>query len=116
MPPFADWRLTVSSEMGVEMCQRTCPNFARPVVAERFLASPEDLRMAEGILYGGSVISISVVGVRPVQELFPGRGTHESELVDCSARQNKQFTAHQAIDDLEVAVTGRIFGCSSDLS
>jgi hypothetical protein len=74
------------------MCQRTCPNFARPVVAERFLASPEDLRMAEGILYGGSVISISVVGVRPVPKLFPGQpNEHESELVDCSARQNKQF-------------------------
>lgn len=48
----------------------TCPNFASSVVPECFLASPEYLGMNQGVLYGGSVISISVVRVRAVQKLY----------------------------------------------
>jgi hypothetical protein len=48
----------------------TCPNFASSVMSECLLTGPENLRMAQGILYGSSVVSISVVRVCAVQKLF----------------------------------------------
>lgn len=39
---------------------------------ECFLASPKYLGMCQGVLYGGSVISISVVRVRAMGELHSG--------------------------------------------
>ena len=48
----------------------TYPNFASSAVPKCFLASPEYLGMNQGVLYGGSMISISVVRVRAVQKLY----------------------------------------------
>lgn len=39
-------------------------------MSECLLAGPEYLRMAQSILYGSSVVSISVVRVCAVQKLF----------------------------------------------
>jgi len=69
--------------------------------------------MGQGILYGGSVVSISVVRARAMQELYSGQ--HEPGM-GVLAQHKKRTEAHQAIDDLQVAVTGRVFGNSSDLS
>lgn len=77
MPPFADYQLTVSARRQ-ECVEATCPNFASSVVPESFLASPEYLRMTEGVLDGGSVISISMVRVRAMHKLFSGQHKPES--------------------------------------
>lgn len=60
------------------------------------------------------MVSISVVRARAVQELYSGQ--HEPGVGALAQVKKKRTVAHQAIDDLQVAVTGRVFGNSSDLS
>lgn len=52
------------------------------------------------------MVSISVVRARAMQELYLGQ--HEPRM-GVLARHKKRSVAHQAIDDLQVAVTGRVF-------
>jgi hypothetical protein len=65
--------------------------------------------MGQGVLYGGSMISISVVRVRAMGELqFAADNMNQNGCV-VQQKHKEQFVAHQAIDHLRVAVTGRIF-------